>query len=324
MAIIQKRKPDQLDGEIHNNRLKTCPRLLTRFHSTPAAFCTCPPKYNINPYLGRCQHGCIYCYAPKFPSFRGTVRPRHDLVRNIEKTIEKTHPKLPVMLSDCTDPYQPAERDYEITRTILKALIKHGFPILIVTKSKLVTRDIDLLESGNSAVAVSISTLEPDITSRFEPGASTPEERLSTLQTLAEHSIPTIARVDPIIPDITDDRDSLERLMQKLRETGIRHVTAATMKLVPGFLQTLEGIDLELSAKLRERYRPGKWIAGYKYLPTEVRMAIISQAKACATRHSLSFSACREAYPFESRLRCDGSHLLECRKPLPDYQNRRK
>jgi len=243
------------------------------------------------------------------------------LARNIEKTIEKTHPILPVMMSDCTDPYQPAERDYEITRTVLKALIKHGFPTLIVTKSKLVTRDIDLLESGDSAVAISISTTDPDLTSRFEPGASRPEDRLKALQTLAEHSIPTIARIDPIIPDITDNPDSLDGLMQKLRDTGVRHVTAATMKLVPDFLKALEEIDPELSAKLRERYHPGKWIVGYKYLPTQARLAIISQAEACAHRYSLSFSACREAYPFESRLRCDGSHLLGHRGPLQRYTN---
>jgi len=297
--------------------------LLTRFHSTPAAFCTCPPKYNINPYLGRCQHGCIYCYAPKFPSFRGATRPRHDLARNIEKMIMKTHPILPVMMSDCTDPYQPAEREHEITRTILKALIKHKFPILIVTKSKLVTRDIDLLKSGDSAVAISISTMDSEITSRFEPSASRPEDRLKALQTLAEHSIPTIARIDPIIPDITDDPDSLDGLMQKLRDTGIRHVTTATMKLVPDFLQALKGINPELSAKLRERYRLGKWIAGYKYLPTQARTDIISQAKACADRYTLSFSACREAYPFESCLRCDGSHLLGHRGPLPRHANRK-
>src|SRR3972149_2950954 len=119
---------------------------LPLFNSHKAAFCTCLPKYNLNTYLGRCAHQCIYCYAVKFPSFVGPSQPRLKLLEQIEELAENTRLKLPVMLSDCTDPYQPSEVEHRVTRKCVEELAEHGFPLLIVTKSDMVTRDIDVFK----------------------------------------------------------------------------------------------------------------------------------------------------------------------------------
>jgi len=128
---------------------------LPSFNIVKSAFCTCPPKYNVNPYLGRCAHRCIYCYAVKFPSFRGPTVPRLELKKRIVKMAENTSPRLPVMFSDATDPYQPLEKKYEITRQCLEALADRGFPLLIVTKSDMVTRDIDIFQKTCTVVSIS-------------------------------------------------------------------------------------------------------------------------------------------------------------------------
>ena len=125
---------------------------LPLFNAYRRAYCTCQPKYNLNTYLGRCQHQCIYCYATKFPSFTGPAKPRLTLIENINRMVKNTKKKLPVMLSDCTDPYQPLEEHYKITRKCVETLAKHGFPLLIVTKSHLVTRDIELFQKTPTVV----------------------------------------------------------------------------------------------------------------------------------------------------------------------------
>jgi len=216
---------------------------LSLFNSTQAAFCTCLPKYNLNTYLGRCTHQCVYCYAVKFPSFVGHVQPRLKLLEQIEGMARNTKVKLPVMLSDCTDPYQPLERDCQITRRCSEILAKHGFPLLMVTKSDMVVRDLDVFKQTPTVVAVTITTPREEVAYLIEPFAPPPEKRLSALQKIVEKGIPAVARIDPILPGINDDLKDFESLVSSLGSVGVRQVTVATMKLVRGVFSTMKQIQ---------------------------------------------------------------------------------
>jgi len=290
---------------------------LPLFNSTKAAFCTCLPKYNLNTYLGRCAHRCEYCYAVKFPSFVGETQPRLRLLEQVQSMAKNTKLKLPVMLSDCTDPYQPLEKDYGITRGCIEVLAKQGFPLLMVTKSNMVVRDVDIFKQTPTVVAVTITTPREEIASLIEPYAPSPEKRLSALQKIGENGIPTVARIDPILPGINDNVKDFEGLVSSLVSVGVRQVTVATMKLVRGAFPEMRQTHPGMWNKLTNEYADGVWLAGYKYLHEERRRKILETLRPIVLRHGLSFAACREGLPQLNTALCDGTE--HCRSLLPTY-----
>jgi len=290
---------------------------LPLFNSSKAAFCTCLPKYNLNTYLGRCAHQCLYCYAVKFPSFMGPALPRTKLLENIEKMAKNTKLKLPVMMSDCTDPYQPLEKQHNITRKCAETLAKHGFPLLVVTKSDLATRDIDIFKRTRTVVAVTVTTPREEIARLIEPYAPPPERRISALQKITDQGIVTVARVDPIIPSVNDNEEEFERLVSTLADVGVRQVTVATMKPVKGFFSSLKEANLQVYERLRNEYGDGTWIMGYKYLREEKRRRILEKLRIIVLKHGLKFASCREGFPQLNTSLCDGTAY--CRGLLNGY-----
>ncbi len=284
---------------------------LPPFNIAKSAFCTCMPKFNVNPYLGRCAYGCIYCYAVKFPSFRGPTVPRLKLREDIIKMAECTRTKLPVMFSDATDPYQPLEKKYEITRECLSVLAKKGFPLLIVTKSDLVTRDIDVLKLTRSVVSMTITTVREDEAEITEPHAPSPKSRLSALKKVADEGIPTVVRIDPVIPTVNLDVKDLEATVSEAARIGAKQVTASTMKLARGILPMLRTENRELYEKLVVEYADGEWISGYKYLSREKRMAVLNTLRTMVLNHGMKFATCREGLPGLNATLCDGT--IYCR-----------
>lgn len=186
--------------------------ILARNHSPDVGFAV-----SVNPYRG-CEHGCIYCYA----------RPTHEwlgfsagLDFETQIVVKDDAPRLlhaalaspswrpqPIALSGVTDPYQPAERSLRLTRRCLEVLVAWRNPVAIVTKSALVTRDIDLLRQlarvQAAAVFLSLTTLDPRLARLMEPRASSPTRRLEAIQQLHQAGIPTGVMVAPIIPGLTD------------------------------------------------------------------------------------------------------------------------
>jgi len=290
---------------------------LPSFNVVKSGFCTCLPKYNVNPYLGRCAHHCIYCYAIKFPSFRGPVVPRLRLREEIVKMAEGTKTKMPVMLSDTTDPYQPLEKRYLITRRCLEILVEHGFPLLIVTKSDLVTRDIDILKQTRAVVSMTITTPHDDVAKTVEPHASPPDARFSALQEVADGGIPTVVRIDPIIPTLNSDSKDLEAIVSRAADIGVKQITASTMKIVRGLLASLKATNPELSERLASIYSNGEWISGYKYLKREERFEILSKLRATVLKNGLEFATCREGFPQLNTTICDGTAY--CRELLSGF-----
>lgn len=290
---------------------------LPLFNAPRAGFCTCLPKYNLNTYLGRCVHRCVYCYAVKFPSFVGPVHPRLKLLEHIESMARNTKVRLPVMISDATDPYQPLEKEHKITRRCAQVLAKHGFPLLVVTKSDLVVRDIDILKQTLTVVAITITTPHEHIASLIEPFAPSPERRLSALQKIVDSGLTAVARIDPILPTVNDDEKDFEKLVSILADIGVKQITIATMKPVRGFFSTLKMTRPRLYETLTRLYANGNWVVGYKYLPKERRKIIIEKFRPIVLKYGLSFASCREGFPQLNTTYCDGT--AHCRNLLETY-----
>ena len=186
---------------------------------------------SINPYRG-CEHGCIYCYARPTHAYQGLspgldfetrlfVKPdAHELLLR-ELADAKYQPQM-IALGTNTDPYQPIERKWRLTRRILEVLREAGHPVGIVTKSVMVLRDLDILSemaSKNLAkVALSVTTVDPGLARAMEPRASTPQKRLEAIRRLSQAGVPTAVMVAPIIPAINDAE--IERILDAAAAAG--------------------------------------------------------------------------------------------------------
>jgi DNA repair photolyase len=163
---------------------------------------------------------------------------------------KNTRQKLPVMISDCTDPYQPLEKKYEITRKCIEVLSKHNFPLLIVTKSDLVLNDLDVFKQTKTVISMTVTTQSEETAKIIEPHAPSLNRRISALQTIAEKGIPTVARIDPIIPTINDNEEDFEKLVRTLADARVKQVTISTVKPVRGFFSALRQTNPEIYERL--------------------------------------------------------------------------
>ncbi|MHA1966197.1 MAG: radical SAM protein [Candidatus Hodarchaeales archaeon] len=165
--------------------------------------------YVINPYIG-CQHGCIYCYAEfmiRFTNHKGEQWGEFLDVKtfNFEKVKPQKYDGKTILLSSVTDPYLPLEKKYMNTRKILEKLIGTRAKISILTKSKLIVRDIDLFtQFHNLEVGISLCTLDTGFAKIVEPHASNPADRLDALQKISQAGIKTYTFISPYFPEITD------------------------------------------------------------------------------------------------------------------------
>ncbi len=173
--------------------------------------------YCLNPYVG-CQHGCRYCYATFMKRFTGHLERWGEFVdikvnspELLAKEARRAR-KWEIIISSVTDPYQPLERRYQLTRQCLYILLEHQLPVSILTKSSLVLRDIDLLTRFTQCeVGLTITTDKEEIRRVFEPHSSPIPERISALETLHAQGLRTYAFIGPILPQ------NPERLAERLR-----------------------------------------------------------------------------------------------------------
>jgi len=197
-------------------------------------------RYALNPYRG-CEHACAYCYAPYVLHEDREWGEFVDVKLNIPSVLARElrrREKGVIGISTVTDPYQPAEKRYELTRRCLEVLCRHSFPISIQTKSSLVLRDRELIRSAPTMdVGVTITTIDDGDRRRYEPRASPVDARLQTLEELAEDGIKTWAFVGPVMPYITDRH--LEELFSELSRTGVRQVFVDKLNLKKGMRQKL-------------------------------------------------------------------------------------
>ena len=201
-----------------------------------------PFDQSINPYRG-CEHGCIYCYARPTHAyvdlspgidFETKLFAKPDAAALLEKELAvASYTCSPMALGTNTDPYQPIEREYQITRQIIEVLSERQHPLTIVTKSSLVERDIDLLapmaEKNLVKVFLSITTLDNQLVQKMEPRATGPRRRLQTLTNLHQAGIPTGMMFAPVIPVINDSE--METILEQAAATGISSAGYVLLRL---------------------------------------------------------------------------------------------
>ena len=182
-------------------------------------------RYSLNPYMG-CEHGCVYCYSKSIFRDRQLalnwgkfVKSKQNIPEVLERELEHK-PKGTIGLSTVTDPYQPLESKLQLTRKCLEILSARDFPVSIQTKSGLILRDADLIGPGKFDVGVTITTMDQELAGKIEPRSSRPDARAQVLEEFASRGLETWLFLGPIIPEITDSRESLEKVVEVARKTG--------------------------------------------------------------------------------------------------------
>lgn len=264
--------------------------------------------WSINPYVG-CEYGCSYCYArfahryaverardagaidastfvdlgapPGLESFehRILVKSREGMLAALERDLPRVHRRAArdgaqsILVGTATDPYQPAERQYQITRAVLTRFLREaGLRVGLITKSPLVCRDIGLLKQLSQrhtlSVYVSLISVDPDITQLFEARSPVPHARLRALARLSAAGIRAGVIVAPILPGITDTVDQIRALLRAGRDMGAQFVYPSPLRLYPGvrqrFLPILERHFPSLVPRYHAAYHDG-WDATDTY-----------------------------------------------------------
>ena len=231
-----------------------------------------PFTWTINPYRG-CEFACKYCYARythEFMEMRDGLEfeqkiyvKQHaaDLLRH---ELRRVKPGEAIALGTATDPYQPAERRYEVTRGILEEFARHrGFDLGIVSKSNLMVRDLDVLQevakSNRLSVHITITTLNVELARILEPRAPRPDLRMDALRVLSQAGIRAGVSCSPVVPGITDGPADLEAVIRAASEAGADYVFANPLFLKPCsaavFLPFLEQNFPHLAGNYRKRYQ---------------------------------------------------------------------
>jgi DNA repair photolyase len=197
---------------------------------------------SLNPYRG-CEHGCIYCYARPTHEYLGfsagldfesKIMVKTNAPKLLRMELESPHwePQTLVM-SGVTDPYQPVEKKLRITRGCLEVLAKFRNPVAIITKNRLVTRDIDVLRELASyhatAVNISVTSLDPKLQRVLEPRTSSPQARLDTIRQLRAAGIPVGVMVAPVIPGLTDHEVS--KILEECAKAGAQFAGYTIVRL---------------------------------------------------------------------------------------------
>lgn len=201
-----------------------------------------PFDRSINPYRG-CEHGCVYCFARPTHSYMGLsagldfeakLFAKPDAARLLERELSKPGYKpRTIAIGTNTDPYQPIEKEWRIMRQILEVLEKANHPVVVVTKSALILRDIDILSrmaaKGLAKVGISVTTLDRKLARLMEPRAATPVRRLDTIRALSDAGIPVAVMVAPIIPALNDHE--IERILESAQAAGAREASYVLLRL---------------------------------------------------------------------------------------------
>ena len=204
-------------------------------------------KWSLNPYQG-CVHGCHYCFARRYhylmdlnpdEDFSDIIFVKANLPEILTKEMSRSSWKREVVaIGTATDPYQPIEGKYQLTRRCLEVLLKKRNPIGLVTKGTLALRDADLLaeltKEAGCALCFSITTLDNDLWRRLEPGTPPPQKRLQVLERLVSAGVNAGVLLAPIIPGITDDEANLREVIRQAAEHGARFLSGTTLYLKEG------------------------------------------------------------------------------------------
>lgn len=273
-------------------REEPCRSALNRVRGMPFA-------WSLNPYMG-CAHRCTFCYVRAFEArahrpaddrYGASIRVKTNVAEVLRRELARSSwRREPVAIGAATDPYQPAEGRYRLTRACLEALAQAATPFSLITRGPLVVRDVHVLAAAarraRVSVTFSIPTLDPEIWRRTEPGTAPPRQRLRALARLVEAGVDARVGMAPLLPGLSDRPELLAEVVRAARAAGATAIWANLLYLRPGtrehFLAALEHDWPELLPAYERLYGNGAYLPRRRTEP--VRERVRSLAGSCGVR----------------------------------------
>jgi len=252
-------------------------------------------KWSLNPYMG-CVHRCTFCYVRAFeqradrPSddrYGRSIRVKTNVADVLRRELARSSWEREIVaIGAATDPYQPAEGRYKLTRACLDVLAEYANPVRIITRGPMIVRDVDVLarlaSRASVAVTFSVPTVDEEIWRRTEPGTAPPHQRLRALRVLVDAGIEANVGMAPILPGLSDKPELLAEVVRAAREAGATGVWANLLHLQSGtkehFLAALERDWPELLPRYEELYRRSGYLAKADAEPTREAVRALVRA----------------------------------------------
>ena len=272
-------------------REEPCRNALNRVRGMPFA-------WSLNPYMG-CAHRCTFCYVRAFEAradrpwddrYGASIRVKPNVADVLRRELARpSWRREPVAVGAATDPYQPAEGRYRLTRACIEAFAEAASPFSIITRGPLIVRDVDVLAEAarraDVSVTFSVPTLDHEIWRRTEPGTAPPRQRLRALSRLVEAGIDARVGMAPILPGLSDRPELLADVVREARAAGATGIWANLLYLRPGtrehFLAALDRDWPELLPEYEQLYRRGA------YLPRHETGLVRDRVRALARSHGV-------------------------------------
>jgi DNA repair photolyase len=254
-----------------------------------------PFDWSLNPYMG-CAHRCTFCYVRAFEAradrpwderYGASIRVKTNVAAVLRRELARpSWQREAVAVGAATDPYQPAEGRYRLTRACIEAFAEAETPFSIITRGPLIVRDVDVLaaaaRSARVSVTFSVPTLDEEIWRRTEPGTAPPRQRLRALTRLVEAGIDTGVGMAPILPGLSDRPELLADVVREARAAGATGIWANLLYLRPGtrehFLTALERDWPELLPDYERLYRRGAYLPRREADPVRERVRLLARS----------------------------------------------
>jgi DNA repair photolyase len=269
--------------------------------------------WSLNPYMG-CVHRCTFCYVRAFERradrpaddrYGSSIRVKTNVVEMLRRELARpSWEREPVAVGAATDPYQPAEGRYRLTRGCVEAFAEFANPFNLITRGPMIVRDVDVLAEAarraKVAITFSVPTLDEEVWRKTEPGTAHPRQRLRALRELVDAGIKVGVGMAPVLPGISDRPEQLREVVKAAREAGATGVWTNLLNLRPGtrehFLERLAEDFPEQLPRYLELYRGKAYLAASESKPVREQVAVLARELGVRDRR---------------RIRLDGTQLDE-------------
>jgi DNA repair photolyase len=286
-------------------REEPCRNALNRVRGMPFA-------WSLNPYMG-CAHRCTFCYVRAFEAradrpwddrYGSSIRVKTNVAEVLRRELARASwQREPVAVGAATDPYQPAEGRYRLTRACIEAFADAATPFSIITRGPLIVRDVDVLAEAagraNVSVTFSVPTLDREIWRRTEPGTSPPRQRLRALSRLVDAGVDARVGMAPILPGLSDRPELLADVVREARAAGATGIWANLLYLRPGtrehFLAALERDWPELLPEYERRYSRSAYLPRRETDPVRERVRTLARSHGVRDRRRIRLEPAAQA-----------------------------